>query len=56
VPPGDVDALNDAILKILLNEEVASKMSKQNLNFAQSESWSAVAKAYEDAYIALIKS
>ncbi|MBE3115798.1 glycosyltransferase [Candidatus Bathyarchaeota archaeon] len=56
VPPGDVDALKDAILKILLNEEAASKMSRQNLNFASRESWSAVAKAYEDAYIALIKS
>ncbi len=56
VPKGDLQALIDAILAILLNEEVASKMSKQNLNFAKKESWSAVAKAYQDAYVALLKS
>jgi glycosyltransferase involved in cell wall biosynthesis len=56
VPPGNVDALKDAILKVLLNDKVASEMSKQNLKFAQRESWSAVANAYKDAYIALLKS
>jgi glycosyltransferase involved in cell wall biosynthesis len=54
VPPGDVDALKDAILMVLFNEEMATKMSEQNLNFARRESWSAVAKAYEDAYLALL--
>lgn len=52
VPPGDVDALKDAILTILLDGKVVSKMSDQNLNFAKKESWSAVAKAYQDAYMA----
>ena len=52
VPPGNVDALVKAILSILLNENIASKMSKQNLKFAQRENWCAVAKAYQDAYLA----
>ncbi len=56
VPKGDLQALNDAILSILLNKDVATKMSRQNLNFAKRESWSAVAKAYQDTYIALLKS
>jgi glycosyltransferase involved in cell wall biosynthesis len=50
VPPGDVDALKDAVLTVLSNVEVASKMSMQNLSFAKKESWSAVAEAYQDAY------
>jgi hypothetical protein len=37
---------------VLFDDEVASRMSKQNLEFAQKESWGAVAKAYEDAYYA----
>ena len=56
VPKGDLQALNDAILAILSNEDIATKMSRQNLNFAKRESWSAVAKAYQDTYIALLKS
>lgn len=55
VPPGDVAALKDAIISVLSDQEVADKMSKQNLVFAQKESWSAVAKAYEDAYFKLQK-
>ena len=55
VPPGDVEALKNALMSVLFDEEVSSKMSKQNLIFAQKESWSAVAKAYEDAYFALQK-
>ena len=54
VPPGDVDALKNAILKVLFNKEIATKMSEQNLNFAQRESWSSVAKAYEEAYLSLL--
>ena len=54
VPPGNVDALKNAILKVLFNKEVAAKMSKQNLNFAQGENWNAVAKAYEGAYLSLL--
>jgi glycosyltransferase involved in cell wall biosynthesis len=55
VPPDDVDALKEAILTVLSNKEISTKMSEQNLNFAQRESWSSVAKAYEDAYIALLR-
>ena len=54
VPSDNVDALKEAILTVLFNKEISSKMSEQNLNFAQRESWSAVAKAYEDAYLALL--
>jgi glycosyltransferase involved in cell wall biosynthesis len=55
VPAGNVDALKDAVLSVLNDEEIANKMSRQNLQFALKESWSAVAKAYEDAYLALKK-
>lgn len=54
VPSGDADALKNAILKVLFNKDVAAKMSEQNLNFAQRENWSAVAKAYEEAYLSLL--
>jgi glycosyltransferase involved in cell wall biosynthesis len=54
VPPGDVDELKDAILRILCNRDLAEKMSRQNLLFAQKESWSVVAQAYVDAYSSLL--
>jgi glycosyltransferase involved in cell wall biosynthesis len=54
VPSGDAEALKDAILLILSDEEIASKMSEQNLNFAKTETWTVVAKAYENAYRALL--
>jgi glycosyltransferase involved in cell wall biosynthesis len=56
VPPGDVGALKAAILKALFNEEMAKRMREQNLGFAQRESWSAVAEAYEEAYLGLLNS
>ena len=56
VPPSDVVALKDAILKVLFNEEIAAKMSEQNLMFAQREQWSIVAEAYEEAYLELLNS
>jgi glycosyltransferase involved in cell wall biosynthesis len=55
VPSGDVEALEGALMRVLFDQEVAEKIGKQNLAFAQRESWSAVAKAYEDAYFALQK-
>lgn len=55
VPPGDVEALKEALMRVLFDQEVAEEMSEQNLAFAQRESWSAVAKAYEAAYFALQK-
>ena len=54
VPPGNADALKEAILKVLFNKELATKMSEQNLFFAQRESWSSVAKDYEEAYLSLL--
>jgi glycosyltransferase involved in cell wall biosynthesis len=54
VPPGDVKALKEAILKVLYDEKLAAKMSEQNLQFAQRESWGIVAEAYEEAYLELL--
>ena len=54
VPPGEVRALKDAISKVLSNEKIAAKMSKQNLTFAEKEQWSMVATAYEEAYLELL--
>jgi len=56
VPPGDARALKDAILKVLFKEQIAAKMSEQNLMFAQREQWSMVAEAYEEAYLGLLNS
>jgi len=55
VPPGDEDALKAAVLRVLSNEVLASKMSLRNLFFAKKESWSTVAAAYEEVYFALYK-
>ena len=54
VPSGNVDALKDAILTVLNNEDAAVKMGKQNLKFAQKERWSIVAHAYEETYFELL--
>jgi glycosyltransferase involved in cell wall biosynthesis len=56
VPPGDVGALKNAILKVLFNEAILAKMSEQNFMFAQREQWSIVAEAYEKAYLELLNS
>ena len=53
VPPGDVEALKNAILQVLSNEKMAAEMGAKNLIFAQKESWSVVAAAYEEAYLEL---
>jgi glycosyltransferase involved in cell wall biosynthesis len=55
IPPGDADTLKSAILKVLNNKEVANKMAKQNLEFAQKERLSVVAKLYEETYLELLK-
>jgi glycosyltransferase involved in cell wall biosynthesis len=55
VPPGDVSALKKGILKVLFEPKVSEEIVAQNLKFAQSRSWSAVAAAYEKAYHELIK-
>lgn len=54
VPPGDVDALANAVLTLLIDDDAAKKMSKQNLEFAKRESWSAVAEAYKQIYHLLL--
>jgi glycosyltransferase involved in cell wall biosynthesis len=54
VPPGDADALKDALIEVLNNKEAADKMCKQNLKFAQKERWSIVAQAYEKVYLEIL--
>ncbi len=54
VPPGDIDALKNAILAVIYDDAKAAEMSKQNLEFAKKESWDVVAKAYEAAYLSLL--
>jgi glycosyltransferase involved in cell wall biosynthesis len=54
VAPGDADALKDALLEVLNNEEVAAKMCEQNLKFSQKERWSIVAQAYEKTYLEIL--
>jgi len=54
VPPGDAEALKDAIQKVLTDKEAAAEMCKQNLKFAQKERWSIVAQAYEEVYLELL--
>lgn len=56
VPPGDVESLKNAILMLLSDEKMATEMGRQNLSFAQRESWSAVAEEYEKVYFEAFKS
>lgn len=53
VPPGDVQALKKAIIRVLSEEDTAAKMSQCNLAFAQNESWGIIAEKYEEAYLEL---
>ena len=53
-PPGDVEELKNAILKVLSDEKLEARMSGQNLKFAQKESWNIVAEAFEEAYLELL--
>ena len=50
-----MNALKEEILKLLFDEKKAAEMTAKNIEFAQKRSWSAVAEAYEKAYIDLIK-
>jgi cellulose synthase/poly-beta-1,6-N-acetylglucosamine synthase-like glycosyltransferase/glycosyltransferase involved in cell wall biosynthesis len=56
VPSGNVQALKNAIFTLLSDEKMAAKMSAQNSAFAQKESWSVIAKEYEEAYLELVTS
>ncbi len=51
---GDVVALKEAILKVLLNRDAAVKMGEQNLAFAHREKWSVIAEEYEKLYLKLL--
>jgi glycosyltransferase involved in cell wall biosynthesis len=53
-PPGNVEELKNAILKILSDEKLKTEMIRRNLEFAQRESWSIVAQAFEKAYLELL--
>jgi glycosyltransferase involved in cell wall biosynthesis len=53
VPPSDVSALKKAILNVLGDEGLAARMREQNLAFAREESWSVVAKMFEQVYVEL---
>jgi glycosyltransferase involved in cell wall biosynthesis len=55
VPPDNAEALKDAILEVLNNKEVATRMAEQNLKFAQKERLNNIAKIYEETYIELLK-
>ena len=55
VPPQNVAALKEAILKLLFDEKASAEMTAKNLGFAQKRSWDAVAEAYQKAYINLVK-
>ena len=55
VQPGNAYALKDAILKVLNDKSLATKMAEENLKFAQKERLSIVAKIYEETYIELLK-
>jgi len=51
---GDSEALKNAILLLLNDPSIAAEMCEKNLKFALKESWGSVAKAYENAYLALV--
>ena len=54
VPPNNIPALKDAILKVIFDESLATRMREQNALFARNESWSVVAQEYEEAYLELM--
>ncbi len=51
---GDVQSFKNALSAVLYNEDVAEKMSWQNLRFAKRECWSFVAQEYERVYLDLL--
>jgi len=54
VPPNDAEAFASAILRLWDEPSLAEEMSKQNLSFASSESWSSVASSFERIYSELV--
>lgn len=55
VPPGDPEALKEAIKRVLEDTTLARKMSEKNLEYAARRSWGRVAELYEEAYRELIE-
>ncbi len=55
VPPGNIDELTNAILRVLSDHDLSVKMSRQNLLFAQKESWNVVSKEYVATYLSLLR-
>jgi len=51
---GDVQSFKNGISQALFNEDVAEKMSWQNLRFATREGWGFVAREYERVYLDLM--
>ena len=55
VPPGDVEALKEAILTALDNPSLLGEMGRRNLAYATQETWERVAEAYEAVYTKLLR-
>lgn len=50
VPPRDSEALADAIIYLLENEDVRRKMSKRGREMVKNYSWDKIAEQYEEVY------
>ena len=55
VPPQNVGALREEILKLLFDKKKSGEIAAKNITFAKKRSWNYVAEAYEKAYKDLIK-
>lgn len=54
VPVGDHNALKEALIKILEDDNMAADMGRRNLVFARKEGWDKVVKKYEQIYRELL--
>lgn len=54
VPPGDADALRDALLRVALDDAAAARLCASGLARARECSWEAVAGQYEAMYRAAV--
>jgi glycosyltransferase involved in cell wall biosynthesis len=55
VPPRDHEALANAIVYLLENEDMRSKMSENGREFVKSYTWNRIAEAYEMVYRKVIE-
>jgi len=53
VPPGDPEALKEAIKQLLENPKMAEEMALRNQAYASRESWARIAERYEALYMEL---